>query len=327
MTWYMKGQSDYDSADFHMGLCFDFGGFASGDYNTIVMPTSVDKQDPFLLIACESKPTWSPGSKTIEIGLWDDYRIKINDSGIYGWDESGSQWVDLLIGGTGVESHVLATSGPHTGTLPWTDLNKTGSNLTDLATRQHVGLTNVTANQHHTPTVAGDLLHNSLNGLTAGTDYEHITQAQNDALQYCFGLPFTTATGGGTTEVFNTQSVGGLPAADDSCQLQYQGYMPTGWADMVNPKMIILFATAVGTDSWQIRVRVDASKEGESSNTTNLHGAILTFTTTSTEVWHKKEVQLTGTISAGDIVGVRLMKTSTDAQVCYVGLMLWVKRT
>ncbi|KKL89475.1 hypothetical protein LCGC14_1914350, partial [marine sediment metagenome] len=47
------------------------------------------------------------------------------------------------------ESHVLATTGPHTNTLPWTDLNKTGSNLTDLATRQHVGLTDITANQHH----------------------------------------------------------------------------------------------------------------------------------------------------------------------------------
>ncbi|GAG63918.1 unnamed protein product, partial [marine sediment metagenome] len=47
------------------------------------------------------------------------------------------------------ETHILATTGPHTGTLPWTDLNKTGSNLTDLATRQHAGLTDVTSDQHH----------------------------------------------------------------------------------------------------------------------------------------------------------------------------------
>jgi len=47
-------------------------------------------------------------------------------------------------------AHVLATTGPHTGTLPWTDLNKTGSNLTDLATRQHAGLTDITSDQHHT---------------------------------------------------------------------------------------------------------------------------------------------------------------------------------
>jgi len=31
----------------------------------------------------------------------------------------------------------------------WADVSKAGSNLTDLATRQHAGLTNITANQHH----------------------------------------------------------------------------------------------------------------------------------------------------------------------------------
>jgi len=31
----------------------------------------------------------------------------------------------------------------------WTDVSKTGSNLTDLATRQHAGLTNITSDQHH----------------------------------------------------------------------------------------------------------------------------------------------------------------------------------
>lgn len=31
----------------------------------------------------------------------------------------------------------------------WADVSKTGSNLTDLATRQHAGLTNVTSDQHH----------------------------------------------------------------------------------------------------------------------------------------------------------------------------------
>lgn len=33
--------------------------------------------------------------------------------------------------------------------IGWSYISKTGSNLTDLATRQHAGLTNVTANQHH----------------------------------------------------------------------------------------------------------------------------------------------------------------------------------
>ena len=42
-------------------------------------------------------------------------------------------------------AHVLATTGPHTGTLPWTDLSKTGSSLGDLATRNHVDLANKNA--------------------------------------------------------------------------------------------------------------------------------------------------------------------------------------
>ena len=33
--------------------------------------------------------------------------------------------------------------------IAWADVSKTGSNLTNLATRQHAGLTDVTANQHH----------------------------------------------------------------------------------------------------------------------------------------------------------------------------------
>jgi len=38
------------------------------------------------------------------------------------------------------------------------------------------------SNAHHTPPGAGDLLHNELGGLNAGTDYEHLTQAQKDDL-------------------------------------------------------------------------------------------------------------------------------------------------
>ena len=47
------------------------------------------------------------------------------------------------------QAHVLATSGPHTGTLPWAELSKTGSDLADLAARAHASLTGVTADLHH----------------------------------------------------------------------------------------------------------------------------------------------------------------------------------
>ena len=47
------------------------------------------------------------------------------------------------------EIHVLATTGPHSGMLPWADLNKTGSSLADLVTRPHSDLASVTSDQHH----------------------------------------------------------------------------------------------------------------------------------------------------------------------------------
>jgi len=54
------------------------------------------------------------------------------------------------------EIHELSTTGPHTGTLPWAQLNKTGSNLTDLATRPHSALSDEPANAHHVAFVQGD---------------------------------------------------------------------------------------------------------------------------------------------------------------------------
>jgi len=55
-----------------------------------------------------------------------------------------------------------------TGKLPWADVAKTGSNLTDLATRQHAGLTDVTADQHHAQShvLAGS--DHTASGLTIG---------------------------------------------------------------------------------------------------------------------------------------------------------------
>jgi hypothetical protein len=37
----------------------------------------------------------------------------------------------------------------HTGVLAWTKVNKTGSNLTDIVTRSHTALQNITPNDHH----------------------------------------------------------------------------------------------------------------------------------------------------------------------------------
>jgi len=187
MSWYMKGQSNYDNpTGFHMGFYMNMNGFASGVYDNQKMPNDVDQGDPFMSFAVKTK-NWVPASQQVEIGLWDHNRIRVDASGVWGWHEVSGLWFSLYNGGessldlngltdvnitsvtqgdilhrgtsvwenlalgtetyvlkagnsdvvwgqvayselTGVpseftpEAHVLGTSGPHTGSLPLTDL-------------------------------------------------------------------------------------------------------------------------------------------------------------------------------------------------------------
>ncbi|KKN32287.1 hypothetical protein LCGC14_0815290, partial [marine sediment metagenome] len=65
------------------------------------------------------------------------------------------------------EGHVLATTGPHTSTLPWADLNKTGSSLADLVTRAHANLSDAPSDAHHVAFVQADadLLYEALGAI------------------------------------------------------------------------------------------------------------------------------------------------------------------
>jgi len=78
----------------------------------------------------------------------------------------------------------------HVKTVKWTTGDTEGVITAELVDGQSIDLAidaliathKALPNDHHTPTVAGDLAHNSLTGLNDGTDYEHITQTQKDAL-------------------------------------------------------------------------------------------------------------------------------------------------
>jgi len=240
MTYYIKGGSRYNAANPKVWTALFLGGYNENLYAT-TWENLADKG-----VETDKDPYWrfgssSGGEQTAEFGLYNDYRIEIDQAnGIRGWN--GSQWIDILAGvgggnlgdlgdvvidspadnevlaynnatstwinqtpaeaglepafgknsafnknfGTGgtevcvgndarlsdartPTAHVLATTGPHTGTLPWTDLNKTGSNLTDLVTRNH----------------------NDLLNINLGDDYEHITQAQKDELHVINPHTFT----------------------------------------------------------------------------------------------------------------------------------------
>lgn len=78
----------------------------------------------------------------------------------------GAAWVELA-GGVATFLELTDTPGAYAGeggkfvkvnavpdalefaAIVWGDVSKAGSNLTDLATRQHAGLTNITSDQHH----------------------------------------------------------------------------------------------------------------------------------------------------------------------------------
>jgi hypothetical protein len=66
---------------------------------------------------------------------------------------SSGQWVNVTPpGGTGgapVPHGLAVSAGYHSGLLPWGDLNKTGSSLADLASRQHSSLQGIGPNDHH----------------------------------------------------------------------------------------------------------------------------------------------------------------------------------
>lgn len=67
------------------------------------------------------------------------------------YNSATGQWVNVVPAGgaSGAPSPHAHSSVHHTGLLPWTELNKSGSSLGDLATRAHSMLTGIGPNDHH----------------------------------------------------------------------------------------------------------------------------------------------------------------------------------
>lgn len=85
--------------------------------------------------------------------------VGVAGSGRGGGDNSG--------GGSGMVAHDL--SGPyHTGTLSWSLVNKSGSSLSDIATRPHSALTGIGPNDHHNQQHALVGSDHTASGLTTG---------------------------------------------------------------------------------------------------------------------------------------------------------------
>jgi len=86
---------------------------------------------------------------------------------------------------------------PSAHTHTWGEVSKIGSNLTNLATRQHAGLTDVTVDQHH----------NQTHTLGSHSDFgDYIDQAVKQASSVQFD--YVRATGGPTDVIFGDDFAG-----------------------------------------------------------------------------------------------------------------------
>lgn len=95
-NWYSKGQSQYTSGNFHMAYYIDMNGYDEANYDSQDIEGEGASGDPFMAFGIDTQ-TWVYGQGQVEIGLLGSYRIRINSSGIYGWD--GDSWEDLISGG------------------------------------------------------------------------------------------------------------------------------------------------------------------------------------------------------------------------------------
>jgi hypothetical protein len=163
-------------------------------------------------------------------------------------------------------SHALDSGSDHTGTLPWADLNKTGSDLADLATRAHSDLTGVTSDQHHNEshtvashsdtTATGSELNDLTDGSDAGSLHIHDGRyfRENEFSSSPTGSEPVQAGGSGGVN-FDRLGVGVSPtAADDAFIAEYvrtgEGAVFGSTSSSLHPgqgKILIAEAAAPGT--------------------------------------------------------------------------------
>ena len=187
VNWYIKGQSEYIAANFHMSFYIDHSGFAEGDYDTQDMETHGATSDPFMAFGIDTGPaTWTFGQQQVEIGLLKSHRIKFDTSGVYKWVGPGQDdWelieaggggatvlndlTDVVITGTPADNELLAWD---TGTSKW--VNQTSAEA-ELATAGHGH--GQLHDQNHDNTYHTTNYHTESDGTGAVTVHSGITDA------------------------------------------------------------------------------------------------------------------------------------------------------
>ncbi len=147
MVYYLVGGSTYDNSDYFLGVFMDAGGNSDEWGSNDFVRGDIEDDDPFWSLGLNTGVTpITRGNKQVEFGLFDNYRIKITTSGIFGWigpgdDDFGALGgggatsldglTDVVISGTPADNEVLAWDN---GTSRW--INQTAAEAS-LATAGH----------------------------------------------------------------------------------------------------------------------------------------------------------------------------------------------
>ncbi len=171
--------------------------------------------------------------------------------------------------------------------------------------------------------------HVSLAAKNGEADVQHLTAAQVAALHAIYAvntIPLQAGrlANGSTWNTYTSTQVIVMPAADNNCDANFSGIMPSNATAMTNPTLHIRFAGAAA-DSWVINVTVHASAASEAQGS-NLHNGAETLTAGAGATFYDKAVALTGTISPSDLIGIRMQKTSSDAQILYITGSCYIER-
>ena len=129
---------------------------------------------------------------------------------------------------------------------------------------------------------------------------------------------------GTIVNTWTSTPMGQMGAADTNAEISYTGHAPANMEAMVNPNLILSFSGG-GADNWAITVRVNSAGHGDAQGS-NLHNGAEALGAAAGATFYTKTVALVGTISPSDIIGIRVVKTSNDAQVLYMSMACWIER-
>ena len=155
------------------------------------------------------------------------------------------------------------------------------------------------------------------------------TDAEIDALIHEDSIPlyYAGVADGASLGFYETHPAIVHPAADNNSRSYWIGYMPKGWTTITNGNLKILFSTGTAGDTASFGLRVDAATTGETCKGNNLYNAVdADYTTVAADVYTLVTRTLAGSIVAGDLVAVRMQKTTIDTRPFNIAHTLWIER-